>query len=105
MLKIKLADGTEFQGTAAVAGYYMELKTSMKLAQEHLFDFGDRKKMETVEFYFGAYKNVYHKYDRFGHLELDPANDAARIWMHGDSDSSWEKEIPTVPIEYLPKEQ
>lgn len=105
MIKIKLSDGTEFEGTVAVAGYDMELKLPLSPAQEHLLDFGDRKKMNVVEFYFGAYKNVYHGYDRFGHLEMDPTNKTAIIWMHGDENSYWEKEIPTVPVEYLPKDR
>lgn len=105
MPKLKLSDGTEFDGIAAVTGYNMQLKTSLQSAQEHLLDFGDRKKMKTVEFNYGLYKNIYHGYDRFGSLELDSSNNIARIWMHGDENSYVEKDIPAVPEEYLPKEQ
>lgn len=105
MPKIKLSDDTEFDGIAAVTGYDLRLKTSLQSAQEHLLDFGDRKKMKTIEFYYGMYKNIYQGYDHFGSLELDPPNNIASIWMHGDENSSWEDKIPTVPEEYLPKEQ
>ena len=99
---IELADGSQFDGKAGPVNSSLIISRITKaMAQTHLLDFGDPEKMKKITFYFGAFKQEFTGYTRFGHIEL--AEDGTySVWMHADGEHTAER-IPTVPEEYLPK--
>ena len=99
---IELADGSQFDGRAGATGSSLIIsRITRSMAQTHLLDFGDPEKMKTITFYFGAFKQVFTGFTRFGHIEM--AEDGTySLWMHADGVYTAER-IPTVPEDYLPK--
>ena len=71
MNKIELADGTTFEGKAGYTGPTLHLYVSIATAQEQLPNLIDPSKISDITFYYGAYKDIYHGFTSFGHMEYD----------------------------------
>lgn len=103
--KIELADGSLYDGTVGVIAQDMLLKTDLATSTALLpIAISNPEKLETISFYYGAYKDVCHGFSHFGHLEQDTATGRISIWLYGSSESYVETKIPTVNKDYLPKE-
>lgn len=101
--KLEFADGTIIDGSAGYNGTHLFLFVNKTTAIEHLVDFMDPEKTETITFYYGVCKDVFHGFDQFIMVSASDGLGEMYIKLFGNS-VLFEKKIPTVPEEYLPKE-
>ena len=104
MSKIELADGTSFDGELGYTGPTIGLYLDKDIAIQHIADLMDSSKLDPITLYHGCYKNIYHGFNRFSHMEQRADDNQIIIWIAGENTHA-EFQIPTVPVEYLPKEQ
>lgn len=100
--KLEFADGTIIDGTAGTYDQWLYLYLDQDTMLKHMLDFMDPTKMDTITFYYGAYKDVYHGFSQFYYVELPPGSNEFTVKLHGIG-YHVERKIPTVPEEYLPK--
>ena len=101
--KLEFADGTIIDGTAGYNGTHLFLFVDKETAITHLVDFMNPEKTETITFYYGAYKDIFHGFDQFLMISAPDGFGRMYVKLFGDG-VLFEKKVPTVPVEYLPKE-
>ena len=99
---IEFADGSKIEGKLGYTGHNLAVYGPSQVLIEHLPDFMSPQKTSDISFYYGTHKDIYHGFTRFSYLE-HTSDDRMIVWLSGD-DTSIETMIPTVPVEYLPKE-
>ena len=100
--KLEFTDGTIIDGTAGSYGQWLYLYVDRQTMLDHMTDFMDPAKMDSVTFYYSVYKDIFSGFNQFCYVELPPASEEFVIKLHGDPGCSVEHKIPTVPVEYLP---
>lgn len=101
--KIEFADGTIIDGKIGYAGDSIVLFISEAEVVDYMSYFMSSEKLDTISFYYGTYKDVYHHYNRFSFVERHPLEKDMLVHLTGEG-TSVETKIPTVPKVYLPKE-
>jgi len=104
MSKLRFANGVTLTGSAGAANNRVLLKLSAEDVRENFFLFSDQDACATIEFLYGAYKTVFHNYNKFSSMEPRDESTAFIIWMAPSENPSIEYDVPTVPARYLPKE-
>lgn len=101
--KLEFADGTIIDGSIGYYGTDLSMYIDERTMLEHMSDFVNPEKMDTITYYYGVYKNVYHGFNRFNGIGVKAASGEIIVLMAGE-ETSVEQKIPTVPTEYLPAE-
>ena len=104
MGRIELADKTEFQqANVGYTGPEISLYMSKEDIAVHMGDLMDPNKIDPLTFYHGPYKDIYHGFERFSNMEQKKDTGEIIVRLRGENTHA-EFNIPTVPVEYLPKE-
>lgn len=107
MMTITLNNGLEFEGTIGWVADpdHLVISSTVDEIKKVFFALIDPEATKEMTFKFGGYKNIYRGYTKFGHSEFKPGEQSFLVWMEGNGDTSRELDIPTVPVEYLPKDR